>query len=725
MKIRTSLVLACFLLSVLPLGGIVIYSYYSSRAALESAYHAEAGRMTAQMDRRLGNIRDVLEQRLAEVSALPNLSNPEKEKSPVVGNILMTMGDAASLVDSIEIRPMFHPRPAAVTQATATPATAAAPPTPPPLLEESIVIDLPPMPKLPRFAFTDEQLGKGRNTLTAQQRQDLTKQLNAAQTAFTQSMKATQKQFNEELSNAQKARQDNLKIRQKERETERADAQREAEQERIQAEKEAAADAADAAQQAQDEAAADIHQGAKASEKEKQHWRMREKQATLLFGHRFNVPMTSAGAVVGQLRAHVSGEEVIRRLLGAANDENGEITFAVDREGNIYARTPEERRTLDKLGIPQRIAAGKTLNDIPNWVVVQHREPLSGLRIGVARPFGEDLEGLRKTAARNFGYGIALIFVALIGIMPIANHITRDVDLVKRGAERIAHGDLTTRIPVRSKNEIGHLASAFNRMAEDLSLQQERIVEQERAAIVYERKSVELEEARRFQLSMLPKEVPQLKEYNIAVFTHTATEVGGDYYDFHVEPGRSLSITIGDATGHGARAGTMVAVIKALFAGYGGVQSPAEFLHDATERVRRMDLGRMAMALQLARFEGRRVTVASAGMPPAYLHRASNGTVEEVAHSATPLGTLGNTYNDITLDLEFGDTLLFMSDGFPELMNAAGQQLGYSAAADAFAAAAKAGNSDGVIAELAGVVRGWHGDQAPNDDVTFVVVRAT
>src|SRR5436305_9309435 len=133
MKIRTSLVLACFVLSVLPLGGIVIYSYYSSRAALEGAYHAEAGRLTAQMDRRLGNIRDVLEQRLAEVSALPNLSNAEKEKAPVVGNILMTMGDAAALVDSIEIRPVFHqrPRPAPAPKPPSVTVVAAAPPPPP------------------------------------------------------------------------------------------------------------------------------------------------------------------------------------------------------------------------------------------------------------------------------------------------------------------------------------------------------------------------------------------------------------------------------------------------------------------------------------------------------------------------------------------------------------------------------------------------------------------
>ncbi len=110
MKIRTALVLGCFVLSVVPLGGIVVYSYISSRRALETAYHAEAARLTGQMDRRLANIGEVLGQRLAEVSALPNLSSADKQKAPMVGNILMTMGDAASLVDSLEIlAEIFHP----------------------------------------------------------------------------------------------------------------------------------------------------------------------------------------------------------------------------------------------------------------------------------------------------------------------------------------------------------------------------------------------------------------------------------------------------------------------------------------------------------------------------------------------------------------------------------------------------------------------------------------
>ena len=46
-----------------------------------------------------------------------------------------------------------------------------------------------------------------------------------------------------------------------------------------------------------------------------------------------------------------------------------------------------------------------------------------------------------------------------------------------------------------------------------------------------------LEEARQLQLSMLPKELPQLPNLDIAVYMKTATEVGGDYYDFNVGNG--------------------------------------------------------------------------------------------------------------------------------------------------------------------------------------------
>ncbi len=66
-----------------------------------------------------------------------------------------------------------------------------------------------------------------------------------------------------------------------------------------------------------------------------------------------------------------------------------------------------------------------------------------------------------------------------------------------------------------------------------------------------ERKTKELEEARQLQLSMLPKELPKLPHLGIAAFMRTATEVGGDYYDFIVQEDGTLNIAFGDATGHG------------------------------------------------------------------------------------------------------------------------------------------------------------------------------
>ncbi|MCU1350756.1 MAG: Serine phosphatase RsbU, regulator of sigma subunit, partial [Acidobacteria bacterium] len=324
----------------------------------------------------------------------------------------------------------------------------------------------------------------------------------------------------------------------------------------------------------------------------------------------------------------------------------------------------------------------------------------------------------------------------LLGIVPVASHITRDVNLVTAGAERIAQGDLQTRVPVRSKNEFGQLATAFNKMAQDLSAHQFTILQQERSrkeqemqqqllTMEYDRKTIELEDARRFQLSMLPKVVPQNDRFRIAVSTETATEVGGDYYDFHAADDGVLSVTVGDATGHGAKAGTMVTVVKTLFSSYTPALSPAEFLRDSAGKIKRMELGRMAMSLLLARFDGNRMTIAAAGMPPALVHRAATGTVDELVLEATPLGTLGTEYGQRTVDLAPGDTVLLLTDGFPELLDAEGRQLGYPAALDLFAIAARAATPEGVIAALVAEARAWRGEQAPNDDMTFVVVRSS
>jgi serine phosphatase RsbU (regulator of sigma subunit) len=739
MRIRTQLILASFILAVVPLAAIVTYSYRSSRRALEAADRRETGRMTQQMDRRLASIRADLDQRISLVSALPVA---DAGTGDIDANIAAAMGDATNIVESLEFKPITPERPerpevpektepkenpeqkekqekvvivhaghpnAPAVAGVELPDLPGTPGTP-------VVIDLPSAPVMPQYRMNEEQqellseIGRlgtqlGDQSLSPDDRADVRHELAALQKQLHDVIAADTRRYRAQMRNAQHLAP------------------------------EAIAPPAPVAAPAPRIAVAPRVKARDLTALELEKVRTAERKAALILGRRFKAPVRKQGEVVGQLTPAINADRVIRRVLGAAEDRE-EIPFAIDREGTVYTRTPEDRATLARVGISQRVRSGASVHGIPGWIVSTSVDNQSGLRIGVARPVGANLEELRRTAARNFGLGLGLIAFALIGIVPFSNHLTRDVKLVTDGAERIAQGDLLTRLPVKTDNELGQLARAFNQMAEDLSLQQEKLLAQERAqkeqeisqrvlAVEYERKSVELEDARRFQLSMLPKEVPHHKSYEIAVYTRTATEVGGDYYDFHVASDGTLSITIGDAIGHGAKAGTMVTVIKTLFSGYDGATTPAGFLRDAAEKIKRMELGRMSMALSLGRFDGHQLTLASAGMPPVLVHRAASAAVEEIALAATPLGTLGSEYPETTCELAPGDTVLFLSDGFPELMNDAGQQFGYTAALDAFTAAAGGRNAAEVIAALAAVAERWHGDAPPNDDVTFVVARVS
>jgi two-component system, NtrC family, nitrogen regulation sensor histidine kinase NtrY len=63
-----------------------------------------------------------------------------------------------------------------------------------------------------------------------------------------------------------------------------------------------------------------------------------------------------------------------------------------------------------------------------------------------------------------------------------AARVTRPVRRLAEGARRVSEGNWNTRVEVRGRNEIAQLASAFNRMTEQLSEQRERLVQAERVA---------------------------------------------------------------------------------------------------------------------------------------------------------------------------------------------------------------------------------------------------
>jgi serine phosphatase RsbU (regulator of sigma subunit) len=446
------------------------------------------------------------------------------------------------------------------------------------------------------------------------------------------------------------------------------------------------------------------------------------KRTERLLGEELSCPVTVNEQVLGKVRAHIQAQALLHSVLGNARRDRGEIPFALDEEGKLYVTDPRDRETLRD--VPVSCRTGKKN---PDWIVVARKEADSGLCFGVARPIGAPLQQMRRAAAQNFVWGLGLVGLCFAGIFPLSRHITRHLAALMAGVERIARGDLSARVAVRSRDEFGRLGEAFNRMAGELSDHQERLVEQAIGRRLLEaehsRQCEELEEARRFQLSLLPRELPRRQDLEVAVHVRTATEVGGDYYDFLEGEDGTLTLAIGDATGHGSAAGTMVTVIKGLFTARAGDAAPADFLQHSNAVIRRMQLGRMAMALAVVRIHGRTLRISSAGMPPLLIHRAATGALQEVCLEGTPLGSLGDpAYVERAVDLAPGDTVLLMTDGFPELLSVGGEPLGYPRTGELFAA--ESGKAPAaLLAGLAAAGDSWCAGCTPADDVTFVAFR--
>ena len=238
-----------------------------------------------------------------------------------------------------------------------------------------------------------------------------------------------------------------------------------------------------------------------------------------------------------------------------------------------------------------------------------------------------------------------------------------------------------------------------------------------------EQRAKELDEARQLQLSMLPKKVPQFPNLEIAAYMKTATEVGGDYYDFHTSEDGTLTIAIGDATGHGLKAGTMVTATKSLFHELAGGDDLPDMLKRFSYALKQMNLRSLFMALTILKIKDNRLTLTVAGMPPILIYRAVSKSIEEIFLKALPLGSIAKyNYKQVELALASGDLVVLMSDGFPERFNEASEMLGYDSAKAALIKFANLSPQE-IITHFVQISDAWGNSRLQDDDVTFVVLK--
>jgi serine phosphatase RsbU (regulator of sigma subunit) len=177
--------------------------------------------------------------------------------------------------------------------------------------------------------------------------------------------------------------------------------------------------------------------------------------------------------------------------------------------------------------------------------------------------------------------------------------------------------------------------------------------------------------ARTLQHSLLPDSLPAVDGAELAVRYSPGVqgmEIGGDWYDALLVNQSCLLLTVGDVSGRGLRAASVMASLRfaaRAFASQG--DQPAVILTKLNDLTEPDPHGHFATAVcALVDLKDRTVTVASAGHPRPILLNGHNGSFIDTT-PGRPIGiTPGAAYSQTTAPLPAMGTLLLYTDGLFE-----------------------------------------------------------
>ena len=239
----------------------------------------------------------------------------------------------------------------------------------------------------------------------------------------------------------------------------------------------------------------------------------------------------------------------------------------------------------------------------------------------------------------------------------------------------------------------------------------------------------DLSTAREIQRQLLPTGAREVPGLDLAAGYCSARELGGDFYDFLPYGKGRLAVALGDVSGKG----TAAALFGSLAIGTMREHivehpcPPPEMLALLNRRLygARLDSRFVAMAFAVYDAGSRRLTLANAGAPYPILLR--DGQVQQILIAGVPLGLFPDSeYDEVTLDLRAGDTVLFASDGVLESENAQQQEFGF----ERLSGILKSITPEHTASEICDLVLDATdaysgGGFTPGDDRTLLVLRMT
>ena len=333
-------------------------------------------------------------------------------------------------------------------------------------------------------------------------------------------------------------------------------------------------------------------------------------------------------------------------------------------------------------------------------------------------------------------FGILELLAILMAIL-LSGTITGAIGDMYVATRQVDKGNLQHRIPVKRRDQLAALATAFNTMTGSLDRLMHEQISAEREK---DRIQNELKIAQEVQNNLFPHTSIDLPNFEIYGTCLPARTVGGDYYDFIPYGNSKLYLALGDISGKGISAALLMASLHSAVRAYRSGSTPKpEDLGLGPEPEFNVSPGRLMALLnqhlltstQSAKYatlflacydsETKKLTYSNGGhLPPLLL--CANGETKHLDCGGSVVGLMdGLKYDEETVQMNHGDLLVLYSDGLTEperdTVDFGEERLEQLVRRNQILPLAD------IAARSFAAVKEWIGDAEQPDDMTMVLAR--
>ena len=235
---------------------------------------------------------------------------------------------------------------------------------------------------------------------------------------------------------------------------------------------------------------------------------------------------------------------------------------------------------------------------------------------------------------------------------------------------------------------------------------------------------LELMIAHETQKHLLRAPPPDFEHLTFRAASKPARWVCGDFYNFLPSDDNGVTTVLGDVSGRGVAAALLGSMLQGCLEMQLGL---GDSLEGASEKLNQFMCNKshssgFATMFLLNVDEVGSGKYLSAGHKPAYLFRAATSEVVALESNSRILGAFPNSeFKTTNLELRTGDVLVVYSDGLIEAPNADGEMFGSDRLIEVIRSEAPGGAAH-LECALGETYENFVGEQAPDDDVTVVIV---